>query len=253
MIRTGLTWVLLLGIVTGCKPSMTEDFTALGAPTGQFIDLNFDDELEELEPMSISTSTMDCSKLVRLEPAALLGKLTDDQIRCLDANLREAKRQTQKNKISRLLMADAWARGDKHRWEAVVERHLLEIDRSDPDLCYRYAVHLSKKGPERTDLTMRWADVALDNKSKWSGGQHVSRVYNLHKVKTKSAMDKWSWLENEYLAEPSLELSEELEETRNMAKTLAREWLEYARQSGRDQTLALQMCVSSAGSVAFCE
>ena len=52
-------------------------------------------------------ATARCGDLVALEPAAMMGKLKDGEIRCLDEQLRDAEKQTVKDKISRVLMADA--------------------------------------------------------------------------------------------------------------------------------------------------
>ena len=223
---------------------------------GSFVEIDFsddDDEFGDLAGAELMTVTASCGDLVKLEPSALLGKLVDAEIRCLDGSLRDAERQTVKNKISRVLMADAWAKADRHRWEAIVRRHVTEIDRSDPDLCYKFSLHLSKQGPDHVDETLRWADVALDNKQKWQGDMFVSRVYNLYRLKALSANSKWNALESSYLKEPSQELLDTKDETRNLTKTLSREWLEYARSSGRDDTVALQLCISAAGSTEFCE
>ena len=73
----------------------------------------------------------------------MLGKLTKGQINCLEERLNKESKQTSKDKISRILMANAYASGDKRTWENLVKRHLDQIDQSDPDLCYKYARHLS--------------------------------------------------------------------------------------------------------------
>jgi hypothetical protein len=150
-------------------------------------------------------------------------------------------------------MADAWAKSDKVRWELIVRRHLNEIDRSDADLCMKFAKHLSEKGPDNADEAMHWADMALENRTQWPAGDtHVARVNSLYKLRAVTAQTKWTWLEEKYLKEPTEELSSDKDEARNDAKTLAREWLEYATQAGTDPTLALQLCLSASGAEAFC-
>jgi hypothetical protein len=39
---------------------------------------------------------------------------------------------------------DAEARGDKAEWQRLMKRHLEDIDRSDPNLCLKYAMFLSR-------------------------------------------------------------------------------------------------------------
>jgi len=221
---------------------------------GGFIDIDFnDDEDEDLISLELMTATADCGDLVKLEPKALMGMLTDGQIRCLDKSIRQAELQTVKDKLSRVLMADAWAKADHHRWEGVVRRHLEEITRSDPDLCYKFALYLSKKGPAYADETQKWADVALSNKTMWSGGLFSARVYSLLRLKTLASFKKWQSLEKKSADAPNPALKEEMGDTRNQTKTMAREWLEYANSAGKDITVAFQICTSAAGSSEFCE
>ena len=200
-------------------------------------------------------ATAECGDLIKLEPAAMMGKLTDGEIRCLDQKLREAERMTFKDKLSRVLLADAWAKGDEHRWEGIARRHLEEVDRSDPDMTYKFALLLSKGSADKMDEAMKWADVALENRSMWTGDLHVKRVYSLYKLKALSAHKKWTFLESELLdaeAEEHESISSDVDGARNMTKTLSREWLEYTRSAGRDTTVALQLCVSAAGNAEFC-
>lgn len=241
--------------VTGCGDKTKSKVKTEPMPVG-FVDINLDDEddaLGEMYGSELFVATAQCGDLVQLEPAAMMGKLKDGEIRCLDDTLRNAERQTVKDKVSRVLMADAWMKADKHRWEGIVRRHLTDIDRSNPDLCLKFALHLSKKGPDYMEEAMKWADNALDNRSLWTGDNHVKNVYNLYKVKAYAAQKRWEYLELRYSDDPSDTLLDEKNEIRNLTKTLSREWLEYARVSGKDTTMAQQLCVSAAGTGGFCD
>lgn len=248
---------LLLLSLTACKKKGPEPAAATVAPPAAapgFLDLGAIDEEEDLAGSELMVATAKCGDLKSLEPAAMMGKLKDGEIRCLDDALKAAEKQTSKDKISRVLMADAWAKSDKVRWEAIVRRHLNEIDRSDADLCYKFAKLLSDKGPADADEAMHWADMALENRSQWPAGDvHVGRVYSLYKLKALVAQGKWTWLEEKYLKEPTEELASEKDHARSDAKTAAREWLEYATQAGKDATLAMQLCVSAAGTEDYCQ
>lgn len=236
------------------KPVETAaDTSATGATSGGFVDISMDDTEEDLAGSELMQATASCGDLVKLEPSAMMGKLTDPQIRCLDQALRDAEKQTVKDKISRVLMADAWAKGDMHRWEGIVRRHLNEIDRSDADLCFKFAKYLSEKGAEFADETMKWSQVALDNRHAWQGDTHVSRVNSLYKIRAYASAQKWQYLEEKWAKEPSEELGVEKDRARNEAKTLAREWLEYTKVAGKDPTMALQMCVSASGTEDYCQ
>ncbi|MEZ4236745.1 MAG: hypothetical protein R3F59_11435 [Myxococcota bacterium] len=223
---------------------------------GGFVDFDFSEEqaaLDEMTGAEIDDNDTECGDLVGFETTALMGELKRDDVRCLDDAIRTSDRQTQKGKISRVLLNDAWARGEEHRWEALARRHLMEIDRSDPDMCYRFAYYLIDRGPEKMDEAQKWAQVALDNRRVWEGDLYVKRVYALMKIKTLAAQKKWTWLESEYARKPSEDLSKQATEARNDTKTLAREWLEYALGSGTDATAPLEICRSAAGTGDYCE
>ncbi len=245
----------LLWLAVGCggrnKPAANSD--ALSGIESGFVEISIDESEDELIGSEILQATAPCGDLVKLEPASLMGRLSDGEIRCLDETLRASDRQTVKNKLSRVLLADAWAKGDTHRWETIARRHLEEIDRSDPTLCYKLANHLSAKGADSADETLKWAEVALDNRTQWTGDEYVKRVYALYRLKAVAAQTKWQGLEERYVAKPDETLLQEKDLARNQAKTLAREWLEYARSSGKDATIALQICTSAAGTATFCD
>lgn len=222
-----------------------------------FIDLTLaavgEEEEEGMDMASLFRSEAACGDLVALEPAALMGRLSESEVICLEDSLAESDRQTYRRKVSLLLMADAFTKDDKHRWETVVRRHLETIDRSDPDLCYKFARHLASKGPGEAPEALRWADVALENRTRFPPGDTtVSRVYGLLKLKAVAASQYWELLESRYTDSPSPELDTQREDARNEAKTLAREWLEFARHSGKDETVAYTLCVAAAGSSDFC-
>lgn len=254
-------WVALsvLALVASCGgkgKSVSSSGGSANDYAGGFVQIDIGEEaaaLESLDGSEISQATAECGDLLKLETAAIIGQLSEAQIRCLDRAIRDSDRQTVKDKVSRVLLNDAWARGDEHRWEGIARRHLTEIDRSDPDMCYRFAYYLVDRGPEKMDEAQKWAQVALDNRRVWEGELHVKRVYALMKIKTLAAQKWWTWLESEYTRKPSDELSKQSAEARNDTKTLAREWLEYARGSATDTTIPLAICQSAAGTGDYCE
>jgi hypothetical protein len=194
-----------------------------------------------------------CDNLSKLEPQAMLGKLNDGQIACLEGSYASAPKQTDKDKISRLLMANAYGKGDTRSWEKLIKRHLEEIDQSDPDLCYKYALHLSKGGAGRAPGVIRWSNVALENRTVWTGDTYVSRVSALYKLRAAAAQSIWKAAEEEYAKNPSEDLKKKVEDSRNQTKVFAREWYEYMKSAGKDTTTALQLCISAAGTKDYCE
>ncbi len=193
-----------------------------------------------------------CLDLMGLEVGALTGNLESEQVDCLERRLRHSERQTTQNKISRLLMADSWAKKEYLRWEAAVKRHLEDIDRSDPDLCYMFARHQAKLGPERIDETIRWANAALSNSLRWEGPTRVERVLALHRINALAAEDKWYVAEDTFLRSHKPEDMRSAEFWRNQTKSHAREWLEFADRSQTDTAIPYQLCLSAAGTHAYC-
>jgi hypothetical protein len=194
----------------------------------------------------------ECSDLVQLETKAVLGKLGAPTVKCLEDRLAASTRQTEKSKVSRLLMGNAFAT-DKSEWERLMKRHLEEIDQSDPDLCYKYAIQLVKKGPGSAYEVIKWADVALENRAVWTGSTYQKRVYSLYKVRTAAANKLWMNFEAKQAANPTDENNEKLKDARNRTKVFAREWYEYAKAADKDTTEALNMCQSAAGTKKYCE
>lgn len=194
-----------------------------------------------------------CDTLAKLEPQAMLGKLSDGTIACLEKNYASAPKQTDKNKISRVLMANAYSKGDTAAWEKLMKRHLEEVDQSDPDLCYKYAMHLSKGGAGRASGVIKWANAALENRTVWTGDTYQTRVSSLYKLRAAAAQSQWKAAEDENAKSPSDSAKKRVDETRNQTKVLSREWYEYLKAAGKDTTIAMQLCVSAAGTKDYCE
>jgi hypothetical protein len=150
-------------------------------------------------------------------------------------------------------MGNAFSKGDRKTWEQLVKRHLDEIDQSDPDLCYKYALHLARKGPGRASGVIRWANVALENRTVWTGDTYKARVNSLYKMRAAASQMLWQSAEQEHASAPSESTQSKIEKYRNMTKVNAREWYEYAKASGKDPTKALQLCMSAAGTSDYCE
>lgn len=246
----------LSGVAFAKKPKPPKPDPDGSGFSGGFIDIDLSEEEAALDAAAMEeyqATTAECGDLTSLETNAMLGQLSDAQIRCLEDSLKEAQRQTVKDKISRVLLNDAWSKRDEHRWEAIALRHVTEINRSDPDMCYRLAFYLVDRGPERMDEAIKWADTALENRSYWEGETYVKRVYSLYKFRTQAAEKKWKAAEADYSQNPTEEISEKAKKVRDEYKTMAREWLDYAREAGKDLTLPLQHCSSAAGTADFCK
>ena len=195
-----------------------------------------------------------CADLSALEPSALMGRLRDGQVECIEDQMFSAS-QVDKDKLSRVLLVNAQAQDDKQEWERLVRRHLEEIDRSDPDLCFSYAMHLSQGGVSRAFGVIKWAGYALDNKAEWSGSTFKKRVNALYKLRAQAASRIWEQANRDLInaASNREDLKSKEGKARGQAKTFAKEWLDYARASGQDSRSAQALCESAAGSREFCE
>jgi hypothetical protein len=198
-----------------------------------------------------SESGADCNDFQALESQATMGQLSPETRSCLEGRAQSAPQPTTRGKASRLLLSDAEARGDKAEWQRLMKRHLEDIDRSDPNLCLKYAMFLSRGGDAWG--VIRWSNYALENKQTWSGPTYTKYVYQLHRLRAQAATRLWQESEKEFVTSRAQDVEAEAAKRRGVAKDYAREWLDYARESGQDATDASNLCVSAAGSAAFCE
>jgi hypothetical protein len=183
----------------------------------------------------------------------MLGELGLGVIGGLDRRIATARLQTTKNKVSRLLIVDAEARKEWASWEQLVQRHLEDIDRSDPDLCFRYAIYLHKQGGlDLAEDAIRWAGVALENKQLWETGDFQKKVNGLHRLRAEAANSLWIAAAKTRADNPSTESDRMTRDYRGLAKSYSREWLDYARASGQKTDRAFQMCLAAAGAEMFC-
>ncbi len=194
-----------------------------------------------------------CTDLFKLQDQALAGTLREGQIACLEERIVEDKLMTDKEKVSRVLLVDAEAKKDLARWEALMRRHLSAIDQSDPDLCFKYTIYLSKKGTDNAEEVVIWGTRALERKDNWSGRLYEKKVYALHQLRAEAGMHLWQQAEQHYLEERSLQSEEASNQARGKAKEFARAWLDYARASDQDTEAALRLCLSAAGAMEYCE
>ena len=205
-------------------------------------------------PAKPQLSDNTCADLVGMEPDALMGIFSPGRIECVERRLANMKElQTTRDKLSRLLIANAEANQDWESWERLMKRHLEDISRADPDMCFRYALHLSKKGVAYGEEVIRWTGYALENKQKWTGDVYKKRLYHLYRVRTEAAAELWKDAEQVLIVEPTDENEATTERYRALAKEYAREWLDYAKASEQGTERPLQLCLSAAGTMAACQ
>jgi len=177
-----------------------------------------------------------------LEELAGRGALGKGEIGCLETSYMSAVKITTKDKISRVLLINAYAY-NTNTWATLVDRHLQEIDRSDPAIAYLYTFYLFNRAEPNFDLVITWADVALERRSEWKGNTHINRTLQLMKVRTICATRLWSKAASEGNRERA-------EEHRLSAKTNAREWMDFAQGADRPSDEAALLCISAASAEA---
>ncbi|MBW1878548.1 MAG: hypothetical protein JRI25_00810 [Deltaproteobacteria bacterium] len=201
--------------------------------------------------LAVEPSGMSCDNLQQLELKAMMGRLSAPEVGCIEATYQAAGKQTDKNKVSRVLIANAHS-SDRSEWAGLVARHLEEVDQSDPDMSYAYAKYLLDQGPARADEAIHWADIAMERRQEWVGETFKSRVYALYKMRALAAQKVWTAAEKRHSEAPTDQTSGAAEDARGRVKTFAREWYDYANASGKDTTRAMDLCVSAAGTEAYC-
>lgn len=209
----------------------------------------------QLQPPGGDTSAPveSCDDLLTLESAAMLGQLSPGQRDCLDRRIATERLQTDKSKISKVLLVNAESAGDRGEWQRLMQRHLEDIDRSEPDLCFAYALYLHRGGSlEHAEDVVRWAGYALENKQVWDGTDHVTKVLGLMRLRAEAANRLWLDAEKAFQRSASEEAEGVSETYRGWTKDFSREWLDFSRAANDASARARQMCEAASGSSAFC-
>lgn len=195
-----------------------------------------------------------CANLTQFETNAMMGTLNVGSRQCLDTRASDKSEPvTVRARASILLITDAQTRGDAKEWERLVKRHLQNIEKSQPDMCLSYAGYLFNKGPSRARQVIKWAEVALTNKHLWSGDARVTKVNSLYQLRAFAANSLWELNEQKLVKERTTENQDAVDQWRGQTKNFSREWLDFARAAGSDTSSALQLCVSAAGDMDFCQ
>lgn len=194
-----------------------------------------------------------CKDLLALEGLAMMGSFSKEQIACLEAQLRLERIQTQKSKISTILINNDFNAKNWDSWEARVRYHLRSIDRSQPDMSFAFAVFLKQKGSEYFKEALKWSDYTLETRTVWpDGDQFVVKSNRLFQLRAELAMELWIKAEANYAEERTAELDQLSQEARGKARDLAKEWLDYAQKTNRDSDRPFNMCMSATTDPNFC-
>jgi hypothetical protein len=195
-----------------------------------------------------------CEDLGNLEADAMLGELSVEIIACLEAQLRLERLQSNKSHISTLLINNDLNKKNWKSWELRVRNHLKNIDRSQPDLTFSFAIFLYNKGSEYYKEALYWTDYTLDTRTQWPQGQnYMTKSNKLFQLRAQLALEIWMQAEKAYTKERTAELDQISRESRGLATNLAREWLDYARQAELPTDDAFNICLSTSIDPDFCK
>jgi len=175
-------------------------------------------------------------------PMAEKGKLTKDQVSCVQASLSQAEYDADKARLSLVLITNAHARMETDNWEWLVARHLETIDPENPGLSYRYALHMYEKGPQSYPEAYRWAGVALGQRAAWTGSVYHERVTRLYKLRSALSQAQWRSAEDAFSEDPSEDNRDDVLEWRENTRKAALEWYRYAKETEMDTTVAYKLC-----------
>lgn len=178
-------------------------------------------------------------------PIANKGKLTKDQVACVQKSLSQAEYSADQARLSLVLIANAQAREEMDNWEWLVARHLEAIDEENPGLAYRYALHLYQKGLDSYSEALRWANVAIGQRAAWTGPTYHERVTRLYKLRAAAAQALWQQAESAWGKDSSEANRRAVIELREQTRRLAVEWYRYALETGMDTDTPLKLCANA--------
>jgi len=197
-----------------------------------------------------TTSGSGCSPSA-LQPKAMMGTLGSADKKCLEGRISKASKQTDKVTISRVLLVNAQAAKDDKEYMRLAERHLRDYSQSDADICYGYALKLKRRG--RYAEAIKWAERALENRDKFASGQASKWTSNLLQIRADSAYADWEKKDKKYLSTRSPLDKIASDNARSSAKTFAKEWYDFAKESGINVTKAKSRCTSASGTTSYCQ
>ena len=182
--------------------------------------------------------TKSTKSLQLLEEKAGRGALMPNQINCLESAYAMSEKITTKDKISRVLLINAYAY-DTRNWAKLVGRHLQEVDQSDPAIAYLYTFYLNNRKKPDHQAIIKWSETSLERRAEWKGKTYTNRTFQLLKVRAVAATNRWADTANNGDTERA-------EEQRLEAKTFAREFLDFAKSADMETQEAAQLCITAA-------
>jgi hypothetical protein len=181
-----------------------------------------------------------------LQPLAATGALAAGEIACLERSLDAVTDSRDRDRVSRLLIANEQGRGDDVSWRERVHNHLYNIDGSNPALAFQYALSLFESGAGLSEAG-QWAEVALANRNAWAGEGYNERTYAVYKLRAAISQSQWQAAETAYAAGPGEDSEALTIAMRSRTGELARQWQQFADGEGMDSVAAKSLCDIAGG------
>ena len=172
-----------------------------------------------------------------VEPLARQGQLTALQRGCMELSMGSADPDT-RDRLSLALIANAAAQGDTASWADLIDRHLNEIDATNPTLAYRYALHRMEQGDPVA--AFRLSEQALANRAQWTIDLYDAKTYAAHKLHAAAAQAWWRSVEAQ--REAGEADSADASKARERTGIAARAWHDFAVEASMDATMPAALC-----------
>ncbi len=192
-----------------------------------------------------------CIRPVDLEPAAMLGRLSELEVACLRYASLAHNPQHFRQRASKLLLANAEARHDRAQWAQLAEFHLSELDASDAGLMVRYARYLADDADSR-QRAIYWTERSLDAMGNWTGAarqqtrdQALGLLVVLEVRNANDAATRWA-------NAASIETEDERDRAMQLARMTTLEWCEHRGAYRMPLRPALDAYVASGGEADTC-
>jgi hypothetical protein len=198
-------------------------------------------ECDQTPPDLVET---DCVPFARWEHVALLGSLPPAIAACLEAHVTTDAPAASRVQASRLLVTNAWSRGDIAAWLPRIERHLQELDPADARLAWTLARHHARSDtPESAREVLRWSEVA----ERGTNPPEPTLQHRLTRSKIRAIAAHRLWK-----AAVANGGSSNVAAQRDLAARSAAEWVRVLTEAAEDPTEARALCHEAATEATIC-
>ncbi len=194
----------------------------------------------------------ECADFAAVERPAMLGKLSDAEVQCLEWRYGHFDLPTHRDKASRILMANAYGKGDMPEWKRLTMRHIDEVDDSDPNLSFKLAQVFAREEEHAPTEVIRWSTLSLLHRGAWDPDDYTSRVPQLHAMRVKSAKQIWEQATAAHKKTPTPTTEAAEQSSAASVREFSREWVLHCKRAHSDAKEPLAICRSAGGGADYC-